>query len=149
MITKTDLRILRELRKDARQPLTRLSRKTKIPVSTLFERIKSLDRNLINRYTALLNFEALGFFTKVNLTLKVDKSKRDALKSFLIKHSRVNSLYRINNGFDFMLEALFYDVKELEWFLGELDNFKGIKYRVAYVIEELQREAFMTKKVGG
>ncbi|MBU4209210.1 MAG: winged helix-turn-helix transcriptional regulator [Proteobacteria bacterium] len=42
MIKKTDLIIISSLRQNAREKLTEMSRKTRIPVSTIFDRIAEL-----------------------------------------------------------------------------------------------------------
>ena len=49
-----------------------------------------------------------------------------------------------NNGFDFILEAVFKDMKEMRLFTDELDDKFQIQYReVFYIIDELKREAFL------
>ena len=37
-----DMKMIAHLRQDARMPLTKMSRRTGIPVSTIFDRLKSL-----------------------------------------------------------------------------------------------------------
>lgn len=149
MIEKRDMMILSELRKDGRRSLTRIARKTNIPVSTLFDKLKHYKGTLVSKFTTLLNFSMLGFNTRATIVLKVDKRAREDLKRFLSNHSRVNSLYRINNGFDFMVEGLFYDVKELEYFLSELENYDILVSKVYYIIDDIKREAFLENTFGG
>src|SRR5574341_1739180 len=143
MIQKRDLLILSELRKDSRKSLTDISRKTKIPVSTIFDQIRTYQGKIISKFTTIINFSLFGFNTRANIILKVEKSSRERLRNFLVKHSRVNSLYRINNGFDFMVECLFYDVKELEDFIRELEDYNTITIKVYYIIDDIKREAFL------
>ena len=149
MIEKRDMMILSELRKDGRKSLTQIARKTNIPVSTLFDRLKHYKGSLVSKFTTLLNFSMLGFHTRATIVLKVNKRSREDIKRFLRNHSRVNSLYRINNGFDFMVEGLFYDVKELEYFLNELENYDILASKVYYIIDDIKREAFLENTFGG
>lgn len=144
MINKKDAIFLSELRRNSRRTLTQISKETRIPVSTLFDKLKSYKGKVIKKFTALLDFEAFDFDTRANIILKVDKAGKEALRKHLTRHSRVNSLYKINNGFDFMVEGLFCNVKELEDFLDELDlKFDIISSKVYYIIEDIKREAFL------
>ena len=55
------------------------------------------------------------------------------------------SIFRINNGFDFIVEAVFKNINELENFIESLeDKFKIKSKNVYYIIDEIKREKFMT-----
>jgi DNA-binding Lrp family transcriptional regulator len=140
-----DLKIISQLRTDARMPLTNMSRITGIPVSTIFDRLKFHEGGFIVKHTTLLDFTKLGYNTVVNITLKVDRDSKELLKEFLSKHECVNSLYKINNGFDFMLECIFRQIIDMEKFLEDLDKrFKILEKRFFFIIEPLKKEAFMS-----
>ena len=140
-----DLKIIAHLRQNSRMPLTKMSRRTQIPVSTIFDRIKLCKNNIIIKHTSLLNFNKLGYNTRANITLKVDREDKEALKEFLIKNQSVNSVYKINNGFDFMIEGVFKQIKDMEDFLDDLeDRFKIVDKKSFFIIEDLKREAFMS-----
>ncbi len=143
-MTRTkDLVILAQLRQDGRMPLTEMSKKTRIPVSTIFDRLKAND--LIVRHTTLLDFSKLGYHTRAQIALKVDREDKDALKEHLLKNAAVNSLYRINNGYDYMIEVVVREVKDLEEFLDRLkQRFNVQDEKVYYIIEDLSREAFLS-----
>ena len=110
---KNDRLILSYLRQNGRMQLTKMSRKTNIPVSTLFERLKAYDQDLIKKHTAILDFAKLGFRTRARILLKVNKVNRLPLKEFLQKSPHTNELFAINNGFDFMVEFLFRIPKQI------------------------------------
>lgn len=139
-----ELLVISHLREDARMKLTLISKKTGIPISTIFDLLKR-PSPITTRYTALLNFAELGFLTRAQIILKVGKQDREALEAFFMKHKAVNSVYRINNGFDYMIEGIFRDMKELEDFLETLDEAYTLKMKqVFYIIEDLKREAFLS-----
>lgn len=142
---KKDLVIISHLRKNARETLTRMSRKTSIPVSTLYDKLKLHTGNLIKKNTALIDFSKIGFHARANVALKVDREQRQELKEFLLKNNNINSVYKINNGFDFLAECIFKHIKELEDFLESVDaKFKVRNRQVYYIIEDLKREDFLT-----
>lgn len=144
MLKKKDLVLTAYLRQNARSSLTVLSRKTGVPVSTIFDRLKS--NHLILKSTALLDFGKLGYTTRANLLVKAKKNGKSVLKDFLFKSFNVNSLYKVNNGFDFMAECVFKDIRELEAFLEVLDERFAVKTKeVHYIIDELKKEAFLSQ----
>jgi DNA-binding Lrp family transcriptional regulator len=56
-IKKHDLKIISHLRKNSRESLTTLSRKTNIPVSTLFDKVKNKTGYYIKKIHVLLIFQ--------------------------------------------------------------------------------------------
>jgi DNA-binding Lrp family transcriptional regulator len=146
MVNKRDLRILVELRINARAQLTEISKKTGIPISTIYDRIKNRGNDLINRHVSLINYDMLGFNTRAHICLKSNRNTKVELFEHLSKHPCVNSLYKINNGFDYMAEVVFKNVKEMEEFIESLDEKNQIKNKqVYYIIDDLFREKFFSK----
>lgn len=136
--------LLNSLRENSRQKLTEISKRTHIPISTLFDLLKEADGNLIIKNTVLLNFFNLGYHAHAQVFLKVDHSVKDELRKHLILHSGVNSMYKINNGWDFMIETVHKNVKELDNFLEELNQRFIIKeQQIHYLIDEIKKEGFV------
>ncbi|MBT3690435.1 hypothetical protein HOG11_03690, partial [bacterium] len=91
-----------------------------------------------------LNFTELGYSIRATITLKVDAQQKNQVSEFLLKIPNLNSLYKINNGYDFMLEVVHKEMRDLELFLELLDSKFIIKEKnVYYVIDELLRESFL------
>ncbi|MFH1317380.1 MAG: Lrp/AsnC family transcriptional regulator [Candidatus Woesearchaeota archaeon] len=144
-MNKKDILILTNLRKNARMPLTKMSRETQIPVSTLFDRLKAKEKEFILKHTSLINFTKLGYHTRANILIKVDRDDKESLREFLLNNSSTNSIYRVNNGFDFMIEVIFKQIKDLEEFLEIVDNKFKIENRKSYfIIEDIKKEEFMS-----
>lgn len=142
---KTDLLIISSLRQNAREKLTEMSKKTRIPVSTIFDRIKLHEGGVIRKHTALVDFGKLGYNTRANIILKVNKDDREAIKDFLMKNSSINSAFKINNGYDFLIEAVFANIKEVEDFTDLLEEKFNIKSKqVFYIIDDLKKEEFLS-----
>lgn len=145
MLDKKEMLILTNIRSNARESLTRISRKTCIPVSTIFEKLKIYESGLIKKYTSLIDFTQLGYNTRATILLKVTKEYKDKLREHLLINKSLNSVYKINNGYDFMLEGIFKEIKDVEVFLEKLENDFGVteKY-VYYIIDELRKEDFLS-----
>lgn len=133
------------LRQNARIKLTQLSRKLGVPVSTLFDRVRTLPQLGVTRLSALLDFPRLGFTAQATMLLRAGQGKREPLRAFLLRAWPVNSLWRVNNGYDFLVECVFKNMRELEEFCERLEHAFGVRQKeVHYVVEELKREGFLS-----
>lgn len=142
---KNDLLLMTYLRQNSRMSLTNLSKKTGIPISSIFDKLKNKYGSIIQKHVALIDFERLGFAVRVSVLLKVGKSKKEEAKNFLEKFFNVNSLFKINNGYDFLFEAVFHNLRELEDFFDAIENkFSVRKKEVFYIIEDIKKEEFLS-----
>ncbi len=145
MYKENDLKIVSHLREDSRMSLTQISRRTGIPVSTIFERLKSRAHDIVKKNTCIIDFSKIGMHARAKIAIKVNPNQRDELRGFLEKNRNVNSLLKINNGFDYMIDIVFSNLKELEEFCELLDSSFRIKTKqVYYVIEEISSENFLS-----
>ncbi len=141
-----DLEILSHLRHDARVSLTKMSRETNIPVSTIFDKLHAFEKKYILRHTSLVDFKKLGYMIRSHISIKSNKDNRESLVKFLTKNNSVNSLYKINNGFDFMFEGIFIDIQEMENFIEMLEeDYNIIDHKEHFVIEDIKRESFLAE----
>jgi len=133
------------LRKNARQTLTRVSKDTGIPISTVFDRLKKMEGNgVIIRHTCLLDMEKIGFNVRVYLLIKTIDNQANELQEHLMENPNVNSMVKTNGNWDLIMEALFRNINALELFVDDVKNdFKGIKISVHYVLEDIKRESFL------
>ncbi|MBS3144631.1 Lrp/AsnC family transcriptional regulator [Candidatus Woesearchaeota archaeon] len=136
--------VLSCLRENARMKLTTLSKKTGIPVSTIFDQMSD-PASLMTKYTTLINFGRLGFNTRAQIIIKLAKEQREQFRAFILEHKSINSAYRINNGYDYLLEGIFRNLKELEEFLETMEEQYPLKTKqVYYIIDDLKREEFLS-----
>ncbi len=145
MINRKDLVILSHLRNNCRETLTAISKKSRIPVSTIYEKIRRSEGGVIKKNTCLVDFTKLGFNTRAKVVIQASMQGKPELLSFLIKHQNVNSVYKINNGYDFMIDCVFRNIRELEEFLETLqEKFRIRKQETYFIIDDLKREAFLS-----
>lgn len=145
MLSQKDMLFVSSLRKSARKNLTKISKELSIPVSTLFEKLKKLESALIVKHTAILDFNKLGYTTRAKMLLKVGKKDREKVREMLSKSEHVNSVYKITNGYDFLVEGIFRSLKELEAFSENLEErFQITKKNVYFIIDDIKREKFLS-----
>ena len=141
-----ELLILSHLRSQGRMPLTDLSRKTGVPVSTLFDMLNNREQyKLITKHTLLFDFQKLHYAARATIMISVEKDERDAVAAYLTKHPNINNLCRITNSYDFIIECIFKNVEELEHFSEHLENKFHLKAKEThYIITDLKREGFLS-----
>ncbi|MBT7903781.1 Lrp/AsnC family transcriptional regulator [Candidatus Woesearchaeota archaeon] len=144
-IDKKDLEIISCLRNNARTPLTTISKTTKVPISTIHDKLKLQKIHALKKNVALIDFNKIGFNCITKIFVKTEKETKLKLRQHLLNHTNVNSLFQVNNGFDYFCEGIFKNLREVEEFIDELDNKFTIKDKqVYYVLEEISRENFLS-----
>ena len=145
ILDQGDLKILRHLQKNARETLTRMSKETGIPISSIYDRLKRLEGiKVIKRYTALFDLKNIGIHCRVLLLIRVNQSQKSDLEAYFTGNPIVNNLARTNGKQNFVAECLFFDMKDLESFTDNISKrFKGIEFSVHHILEDLKRESFL------
>ncbi len=142
---KSEMIILSNLRNNSRQSLTRMGRRTSIPISTIYEKIRYYEEGVIKKYTVIVDFGKLGFATRVSMLLKTTKDKREELKNFLLESKSVNNIHKLNNEYDFMVDGVFRELKDVEEFLDKVENSFGVSdKKLFYIVDDLKNEGFMS-----
>lgn len=142
---KGELDILKLLRKDARMSLKEMSDKTGVPISTVYEKLRAFKPDIVHQYTALINFRELGFPIQIYFLFKTKKENKEDVFHFLSQHGRLNSIYKINNGYDFLCQAYFETMHIAEECFFQLEERFGIsKMQSFYILEELKKEDFFS-----
>ena len=76
-LTEKEKILLEHLRQNSRKSLTRISKETSIPVSTLFETLKRIENNCMTNHVSLVNFSRRGDVFKINFSLAAsDKNSK-------------------------------------------------------------------------
>ncbi|MBT4541291.1 Lrp/AsnC family transcriptional regulator [Candidatus Woesearchaeota archaeon] len=141
-VKESDMKILSELRKDSRQTLAEISRRTNISISTIYDRIKFHEKELIKKHTSIVNFELLGYSLRANILIST--RNKQGLKEYLKEHPNINSAFEINGGYDFLVDCVFANMSECRDFLDSFDKFDVEKKQVHYIIDDFKVETFMT-----
>jgi DNA-binding Lrp family transcriptional regulator len=146
-MNKTEKALLTHLRYNARETLTSISRKTRIPISTLYDKLKAYETTTILKHATLIDFAKLGYNCRANIFLRTGRDVRERLCKYLKSHPSINNLFKVNNGFDFLAEGVFESVRQMEDFLEELEQEFLLEDKKAhYIIEDIKREGFLAKE---
>ncbi len=128
----TDLRILRELQRDANLTNVELAAKVSLSPSPTLSRVKRLEsEGVISRYVALVDPHALGLKVNVFVRVSLEKQEAKALEKFeqAVSHfDEVMEVYLMTGDEDYLLRIVVPDLQALEKFILEnLTRIPGIK----------------------
>ncbi len=138
-----DKQIIPHLRNNAREFITNISVRTNLPATTIYDRVKSSEKNIIKRYTALVDFKELGYDTCIVYAIKTSHPE---VHGFLINADCVNTLHRTANEYNYIAETIFKDLTKADKFQDELSSFSGTEFKQFHVLDELKKESFLTKE---
>ena len=140
MLSEKEQILLKILRDNSRKSLSKISKETDIPISTLFELLKRLEQKCIHKHVSLVNFSHLGYNVKMNFALKVNN--KEGLRKLLKTHKNVNTLSTVLSEYDFFVETIFKDLKEMMDFKESIERFGIITSDEFFVVDELKKEGF-------
>jgi len=145
MLSQKETKLLNALRSNARFTLKELSTATKLPISTVYEKIKRYEKNFIKRHSTILDFQKLGYGFRASYLLRTHKDSKEACKAFLQGCSQVNTLLVINNGYDFFVDVVFKNLIELQTFNETLEQYNIEEKKEFFVIEDAKTEGFLAR----
>ncbi|MFH1400252.1 MAG: Lrp/AsnC family transcriptional regulator [Nanoarchaeota archaeon] len=115
-------------------------------MSTIFDKLKVFERDFIKKHTTLVDFRKLGFDLEVTYLVKAERESRDEVHSFLTSSPHINTVVRINNGFDYLVEGVFRNLAEMQVFRDDLER-RGVgDLKEFFILEEIRKESFMSLK---
>lgn len=147
MVDQKDVRILKELKNNSRLSAREISKKARIPVTTVFNRIKRMEKSgVIKGYTAILDEDKLGKHIAAYIIITVDynflkkaKMSQHDLAMKLKEHEFVGEAAIITGIGDIILKIKAVDLSELNKFVTEnLRNIDGVeKTQTSVILDSL------------
>ncbi|MBI4981306.1 Lrp/AsnC family transcriptional regulator [Candidatus Woesearchaeota archaeon] len=143
-LDETDLKILDVLKDNSKLSTSKLSKKTGIPITTVFNRIKKLEREkIIRKYTINVDEKRLGKLLTAYIVIHYDisvwdkESTRGELRHQLLSLPNVEEIKYISGRFDILLKVCIKDMDELNsLILGKLRKIPGIGQTETFFVME-------------
>ena len=130
--------ILNLLRANCRMKNSEIARKTGLPASTVAADIVRIEKILGLRYAALLDYRIIGCSMRAAFIIAADKGVICSLSS----HGSVNSISRISEDSNYLVETVFRSMKEMDNFAEDMANSGAEIKRKFHIVEDLKREGF-------
>jgi Lrp/AsnC family transcriptional regulator for asnA, asnC and gidA len=130
-----DMKILRELIRDASQSVPKLSRKINVNTSVVYSRIKRLvRRGLIKRFTVDVNESLLGYTVTAFVGLNVDTKLRDKVLEGLRRIHEVREVYEVTGRFDFIAQVRTKGLEHLHEVIAErIGTLEGVTHTETFI----------------
>jgi len=142
-----DEKILKLLKENSKLTSQQISKKTLIPITTVHNRIKKLEKEgIIKRYTLELDNKKIGknLAAFINITvdytlLKQIKMSQYELAKKIKQHESVEEVAMVTGGTDIIIKVRAKDIEELNNFVTiQLRNIDGIeKTQTMVVLNEI------------
>lgn len=129
--------LLRELRNNARHPISVISRKEGIPVTTLYAVLNGIEEGIIKKYVSILGD---GLSLKKEILLVEASDNAFHIRNFLCLSPAVNNLYRTNTGF---IAHLFLDDRKEAGRVKRFLKTNNVKFSSHDFKESLAMEKFI------
>ena len=141
-----DLKILRELQKNARLTHKELAAKVNLSTTPVFERVRKLEREgIIDRYVTVLNSEKLGKGFTVFCSVKMARLSKEIADNFaqtVAAIPEVTECYNISGQYDYLLKIQAPDMKYYQQFvlnvLGTIEHLGSLES--TFVMDELKHD---------
>ncbi len=138
-----DLKILSELSNDASISVPRLSKKINVNSSVVYSRIKRLiKRNLIERFTIVVNDTELGYNVKALTGINMDTKKRDHVIDELFKIDGVREIAEVTGRFDILVTMYARSLDQMHKMVSErIGRIEGIQSSESFIEMKTREKA--------
>ena len=138
---KLDYQIITELRRNARQTASDISKSIHLSVSTVIERIRKMEKSgLIKTYTVITNDQKLG--NDITVMMEVSMEHPRFNEDFITRINdppNVIACYYLTGEFDFMLKICCRSSEHLEQIHNQIKDCPGVRLtRTHYVLRTVK-----------
>lgn len=138
-----DSSILEAMKSNSRSTASEISKKVKLSIPAVSERIKKLEEsNIIEQYTIKINRETMGYKLLTVIFVSIDQTSNiDNFRESIVKFSEVLECHHMAGEYDYMLKVLLKDTSELENFISRrLKSIKGVQKTNSLIVLSTLKE---------
>jgi len=140
-----DKNILSVLLDDSRLSYRQIAKKTGVSVATIMNRVNSLSKEgIIKKYTALLDYEKLGYDVEVMIEVRIAKGKLIEVEKQIATNPSVFAVYDMTGDFDAVILARFPNRRKMDSFLKKIQTLDFVERTNTRIILNIIKE----KQVG-
>jgi len=140
-IDELNKKILNCVLENARLSYRQIAKKLKISPATVLNRIKVLEKEgIIKGYSAILNYEKLGFDISVVSEITITKGHYFDVEKKLSENRHVCGLYNVTGDIDAIIIARFKNRRELDQFLKDIQAYEYIQKSETKLILNASKE---------
>lgn len=138
-----DIKILGQLKENARVSASEIGEKVNMSVSAVIERIKKMENSgIIKQYTLVLDSKLINKDVSAFISISLDHPKY--IESFIesvLEHERIVECHYITGDSDFLLKAVIDSTGSLEKVLNDIKSIHGVSMtRTLVVLSTVKNE---------
>ncbi len=143
-IDKLDKRILNLLLEDSRLSYRKIARILKVSPATIMNRVNNLNKNIIKKYSVLLNYEKLEYEIEVIIELRISKGKLIEVERKIATNPNVVAVYDITGDYDAVIIARFKNRRVMDSFLKKIQTYDFVERTFTkFVLHTIKEEPLM------
>lgn len=120
-IDDLDLKIIRELQKDARQSYREIANKLKVAEGTIYNRVNKLqDLDVIKGFMPVIDFSKLGYDLVAVVGIVIEGGHLMEIAKKISKQPNVSAVYDVTGEYDAVVIAKFEDRPSLNDFIEKI-----------------------------
>ncbi|MBI2143645.1 Lrp/AsnC family transcriptional regulator [Candidatus Woesearchaeota archaeon] len=127
-IDETDRKLLDVLLADSRLSYRRIASAIGVSVATVINRSRKLEKaGVIRGYTAVLDYEKLGYDIDAIINMKISKGKLFEVEKKIAHHPSVAAVFDVTGDFDSVVIAKFRNRRGLDAFLKKIQTYEFVE----------------------
>lgn len=137
-IDETDFAILRLLSTNSRMTFIEMSRRLGVSDATIQFRVKRLkERGIIEKFTIIIDPDAIGYTVAAIMLLQIDADKHDAAKIALSKIPEISEVYSVLGEHDLFIKVWSRSLEEINNIINDkIRSIDGINDLLEIVVVE-------------
>jgi Lrp/AsnC family transcriptional regulator for asnA, asnC and gidA len=109
--------LISHMRHGKRLNVSKIARKLSLPISTVSDRIRKIEKNYVVKRASILDYHKVGYLANAQIAFRLEAHKKKPFLEFLKNEECVNMISHINSGYDFLVEIVCRDAIELKSWL--------------------------------
>ncbi len=136
-------KVLEEYLRDSRQSIREVARKIGVSSGTVASRLREMeDAGVIRRYSALLDYEKLGYELTAVTEVTVSEGKMIDVGEAIAKMSQATGVYNVTGDSDIMVVGKFRNRRELSDFTKKLLTIPHVDRTKTHLVLNTMKEDF-------
>lgn len=140
-VDELDEKILRVMLDNSRLSYRKIAKQVDVSVATIMNRVQRLEKQgIIKKYSAMLDYEKLGYDVAVIIELKISKGKLLQVEEKIAKSPNVQLVFDHTGPMDATVIAKFKNRKAMDVFLKKLQAYDFVERTETSLILNIMKE---------
>ena len=127
-LEETDKKILNVIVGSSRLSLRQIAEKVGVSVATVMHHVNKMEKDkTIEKYTAKLNYEKIGYDVEVIIEVRISKGRLLDVEKKIASHPNVFAVYDVTGSFDAIVLARFPNTRLMDNYLKKLQTFEFVE----------------------